>query len=85
MKTTHAQYGEAMGILAGDGLLNYAFETAARAFELEPGNGQTGKALAVLAQKAGIRYAQPIPRQILYSSNASSSPCSFSSSIFFST
>ena len=43
-----------MGILAGDGLLNYAFETAARAFELEPGNGQTGKALAVLAQKAGI-------------------------------
>ncbi len=54
MKTTHAQYGEAMGILAGDGLLNYAFETAARAFELEPGNGQTGKALAVLAQKAGI-------------------------------
>ena len=24
--TTHAKYGEAMGILAGDGLLNYAFE-----------------------------------------------------------
>ena len=35
-KTTHAQYGEAMGILAGDGLLNYAFETAAGAFEIEP-------------------------------------------------
>ena len=27
-KTTHIVYGEAMGILAGDGLLNYAFETA---------------------------------------------------------
>ncbi len=37
-KTTHAQYGEAMGILAGDGLLNYAFETAVKAFEIEPGN-----------------------------------------------
>ncbi len=53
-KTTHAQYGEAMGILAGDGLLNYAFETAAKAFELEPGNAQVGKALSVLAAKAGI-------------------------------
>lgn len=53
-KTTHAQYGEAMGILAGDGLLNYAFETAAKAFELEPGNAQVGKALSVLASKAGI-------------------------------
>ncbi|MFR4318617.1 MAG: polyprenyl synthetase family protein [Eubacterium sp.] len=26
-KTTHAQYGEDMGILAGDGLLNLACET----------------------------------------------------------
>lgn len=26
-KTTHAVYGEAMGILAGDALLNYAYET----------------------------------------------------------
>lgn len=53
-KTTHARFGEAMGILAGDGLLNYAFETAVKAFELEPLNSQIGKALAVLAQKAGI-------------------------------
>jgi geranylgeranyl diphosphate synthase type II len=53
-KTTHAQYGEAMGILAGDGLLNYAFETAAGAFEIEPGNMQIGKAISVLAGKAGI-------------------------------
>ena len=27
-KTTHVVYGEAMGILAGDALLNFAFETA---------------------------------------------------------
>ncbi len=53
-KTAHARYGEAMGILAGDGLLNYAFETAVKAFELEPGNVNIGKALQVLAGKAGI-------------------------------
>lgn len=53
-KTTHAVYGEAMGILAGDALLNYAFETATRAFDMEPGNQNIGKALQVLATKAGI-------------------------------
>lgn len=53
-KTTHAKYGEAMGILAGDGLLNYAFETAAKAFDIEPGNGNIGRAFQVLAMKAGI-------------------------------
>ena len=31
-KTTHVVYGEAMGILTGDALLNYAFETAASHF-----------------------------------------------------
>ena len=30
-KTTHAVYGEAMGILSGDALLNYAYETAMQA------------------------------------------------------
>jgi geranylgeranyl diphosphate synthase type II len=53
-KTTHAVYGEAMGILAGDGLLNYAFETALKAFDLEPQNPAIGKALQILARKAGI-------------------------------
>ena len=53
-KTTHVVYGEAMGILAGDGLLNYAFETALKAFELEPENGNIPKALKLLAGKAGI-------------------------------
>ena len=54
-KTTHVVYGEAIGILAGDGLLNYAFETAAKAFELFPERSlQIGKALQVLAKKAGV-------------------------------
>lgn len=59
-KTTHAVYGEAMGILAGDGLLNYAFETAVKAFDLiddaagADGYRQVGEALAVLGKKAGI-------------------------------
>lgn len=53
-KTTHAVYGEAMGILAGDALLNYAFETAMTAFDMEPDNINIGKALQVLAKKAGI-------------------------------
>lgn len=54
-KTTHIVYGEDMGILAGDALLNYAFETAASAFESFPDQtAALGKALAVLAKKAGI-------------------------------
>lgn len=53
-KTTHIVYGEAMAILAGDGLLNLAYETASRAFEMEPENPAVGKAIAVLARKTGI-------------------------------
>ena len=52
-KTTHAVYGETMGILAGDALLNYAFETAAEAFGDEEVNASYLKAYQVLAQKAG--------------------------------
>lgn len=52
-KTTHAVYGEAMGILAGDALLNLAFETAAGAFDLEI-SPRTARALQILAGKAGI-------------------------------
>ncbi len=48
-------YGEDMGILAGDALLNYAFETAATAFEMEPESAPViGKAIAILAGKAGV-------------------------------
>jgi len=54
-KTTHIVYGEDMGILAGDALLNYAFETAFRAFVIEPEKSLLiGRALAVLGEKAGI-------------------------------
>ena len=53
-KTTHVVYGEAMAILAGDALLNYAYETAARAFALEPGNERIGKAFRILTAKTGI-------------------------------
>lgn len=62
-KTTHVVYGEAFGILAGDGLLNYAFETALKAFpgeQDEPDTMNVGKmygiskAMQVLAKKAGI-------------------------------
>ena len=53
-KTTHVVYGEAMAILAGDALLNYAYETAAKAFDLEPGNPKVGRAFQVLAAKTGL-------------------------------
>lgn len=53
-KTTHMVYGEGMAILAGDGLLNYAFETALKAFALEPENKAIPEALQIFASKAGI-------------------------------
>ncbi len=54
-KTTHVVYGEDMGILAGDALLNYAFETAATAFDEYPEKAlQIGKAMKILGNKAGI-------------------------------
>lgn len=53
-KTTHAVYGEAVGVLSGDALLNYAYETACRAFLLEPKNQRIGQALLVLSRKTGI-------------------------------
>ncbi len=53
--TTHAKYGEALGVLAGDGLLNYAFETALKAFDV-PDVSKTDviTALKILFGKAGI-------------------------------
>lgn len=57
-KTTHAVYGEAMAILAGDGLLNYAFETACQAFSPEKLSmedmGRICGAMKILAEKAGV-------------------------------
>lgn len=53
-KTTHAVYGKAMGILAGDALLNLAYETAAKAFGIEVDDTRVARAFAVLAKKAGV-------------------------------
>ena len=54
-KTTHGVCGEDMGILAGDALLNYAFETACRAFDTGAENSvRIGHAMKILASKAGI-------------------------------
>ena len=52
-KSTHAAYGEAMGILAGDGLLNFAFELMAKAVEMHC-EAKTARAMRVMAEKAGI-------------------------------
>lgn len=56
-KTTHVVYGEGMAVLAGDGLLNYAFETAVKAFGTADGMqapDRVARALGVFAGKAGI-------------------------------
>ncbi len=56
-KTTHVVYGEGMAVLAGDGLLNFAFETAIKAFRLardEEEMKKIARALGIFAAKAGI-------------------------------
>lgn len=52
--TTHKKFGEAMGILSGDALLNGAFETAFLAFDSETEAAQIGRALKILGHKAGM-------------------------------
>ncbi|MBE5903296.1 MULTISPECIES: polyprenyl synthetase family protein [Pseudobutyrivibrio] len=53
--TTHATYGEAMGILTGDALLNYAFETALNAYDAEDADvSAITSAMRILARKAGV-------------------------------
>lgn len=56
-KTTHVVYGEGMAVLAGDGLLNYAFETACLAFDKAQSQAEyqkVARAMTVLSRKAGI-------------------------------
>nr|WP_300304618.1 farnesyl diphosphate synthase [uncultured Anaerostipes sp.] len=55
-KTCHIVYGEDMAILAGDALLNYAYETAAKAFDManERETGRVIRAMRILASKPGI-------------------------------
>lgn len=56
-KTTHVVYGESAAILAGDALLNYAYETAFCAFNLTKQPEEmlrVAKALKILGEKTGI-------------------------------
>jgi len=55
-KTTHIVYGEDMAILCGDALLNYAFETALKAYDVcdDEEKSRIPEALKVFANKAGI-------------------------------
>ena len=56
--TTWVEYGEAMAVLCGDALLNYAFETAAAAFDMAGDDIEAYKriarALKCLSRRAGI-------------------------------
>jgi geranylgeranyl diphosphate synthase type II len=73
-------FGEAMAILAGDALLNYAFETASKAFDLAQDMDEfrnTAKAIQILSSKPGIygmiggqvvdveREGQPLTQSVL--------------------
>ncbi len=52
-KTTHAQYGEDLGILAGDGLLNLAYEVMSDAIIEADDSKKAAKAFQIIAKKAG--------------------------------
>ncbi len=55
--TNHKVFGEAMAILAGDGLLNFAYETASKAFDEAKDYeslSRAAKAMQILAHKPGI-------------------------------
>ncbi len=53
--TTHKVYGEAMGVLGGAALLNYAYETMFRAFDLTSKKELVIRAVRIMAEKTGIR------------------------------
>ncbi len=53
-KATWAVYGEAMGVLSGDTLLNYAYEVALSAFDCKKNSQEVILALQLLACKTGI-------------------------------
>lgn len=76
-KTTHVVYGEDMGILAGDALLNYAFETASRCFDKTGNLSAAAKTFQIFSRKAGVygmvggqvvdveRTGQPLDKEVL--------------------
>ncbi len=53
-KTTWVVYGEDMGILAGDALMIYAFETATKALHWTAYPERVVRAISILAEKTGI-------------------------------
>lgn len=53
-KTTHVVYGEAVAILSGDALLNYAYETAMKAFDNDIDPLLVKRAFEILLNKTGI-------------------------------
>ena len=53
-KTTWVVYGEDMAILAGDALMIYAFETAAKAFQKTDRPDLVGECIGILARKTGV-------------------------------
>lgn len=53
-KTTHIVFGEGMGILAGDALLNYAFETGIQGVKDSENTANALMALDILSRKAGV-------------------------------
>lgn len=52
--TTHKVYGEAMGILSGVALLNYAYETMFQAFEMTEDAARVRDAVCIMAHKTGM-------------------------------
>ena len=55
--STWAEYGEDIGVLAGDALMMYAVETAAKAFEAAQDGDElarVGRAMGILARKTGV-------------------------------
>jgi len=52
--TTHIKFGEDIAILAGDGLLNFGFETAMKAFLIKPCSDEVERALMYLANASGV-------------------------------
>ena len=53
--TTHKVFGEAAAVLAGDALLNYAYETMLRGLDLTEDLSAGVRALSLIAEKTGIR------------------------------
>lgn len=52
--TTHKVYGEAMGVLSGVSLLNYAYETMLGAFDLTSDKDRVIRALKIMSAKTGL-------------------------------